>query len=120
MPNGHKYYKEGPFGSTVSDMEDAVYFNFAIKNLKEEAERMRSSDIPFQLMLAHIYVLLHLSKEFVISSQLLIKTEDVVDWQSAFDDWYEKCNKKIPAKFRQDVLDTSKKLFKDLMKRSRR
>lgn len=120
MYNGHKYYKEGPFGSTVSDMEPALYFNFAIKNVKEEAERMRSSDIPFQVMLAHIYMLLHLSKGFITTSQRLIQTHDVEDWQAAFDEWYEKCSKKIPAKFRQDVLDTSKKLFKDLMKRSRR
>lgn len=106
-----KIYSTAPNGNEAADMEDALYMNLAISKLKEESVRMKTADMPVQIMLAHIDILLHLSDKFIEGAHLSIKSKDVKDWKETFYDWFERCKAKIPAKFRDGIKQSADELF---------
>lgn len=109
-----KIYSTAPNGNQAADMEHAIYMNLAIENIKEESERMKTINSPIQVMLAHVDILLHLSKKFTQDAHLLIKTKDVKEWKDTFYDWFERCGAKIPAKFRDGIKQSADDLFGEL------
>lgn len=109
-----KIYSDAPNGNQAADLEHAIYMNLAIKNLKEESERMKTLDQPIQIMLAHIDILLHISRKFMQDAHLLIKVGDVKDWKTTFNEWFERCKGKIPAKFRDGIKQNADELFAEL------
>ena len=109
-----KIYSAAPNGNEAADLEHAIYMNLAIKILKEESERMKTLDGPIQIMLAHIDILLHLSRKFEQDAHLLIKVGDVQDWKTSFSAWFIRCESKIPAKFRGGIKQSADKLFAEL------
>lgn len=106
-----KIYSAAPGGNQAADTAPAHYFNLAINKIKEESERMKTTDKPIQIMLAHIDILLHLADKFTERAHLLIKTKDVKEWKNTFDDWFERCGAKIPAKFRDGIKQSAGELF---------
>lgn len=112
MPiKGHKFLSAAPNGTTVSDLEDAEYFNLAIRLISEESVRLKTAEMEFQVMLAHIDILLHLADKFLEDARLLVRKEDVAEWKLSFDGWFARCGKMIPKKFRQGVRDSADDLF---------
>jgi hypothetical protein len=109
-----KIYSEAPNGNQAADLEHAIYMNRAIKEIKEESERMKTLDKPIQIMLAHIDILLYLSRKFMKDAHLLIKKAEVKDWKTTFDEWFERCQGKIPAKFRDGIRQSADDLFTEL------
>lgn len=95
-------------------MEHALYMNLAIKELEEKSERIKTLDNPIQVMLAHVDILLHLSHKFTKDAYLLVKKADVKDWKDTFYDWFERCQSKIPAKFREGIKQSADDLFGEL------
>lgn len=106
-----KIFSTAPNGNQAADLAHAEYMNLAIKKLKEESERMKTTDKPIQIMLAHIDILLHLSNKFIADAHLLIKKKDAAEWKNTFDDWFARCGAKIPAKFRDGIKESADDLF---------
>ncbi|NNF00939.1 MAG: hypothetical protein HKN25_18125 [Pyrinomonadaceae bacterium] len=109
-----KIYSTEPNGNEAADLEHALYMNMAIDKIKEESARLKGVDTPIQIMLAHIDILLHLSKKFEQDAELLILSEDVNDWRETFGNWFERAEKKIPAKFRTGIKASADSLFAEL------
>jgi hypothetical protein len=109
-----KIYSTAPNGNQAADTEHAIYMNLAIAKLHEEAERLETADMGVQVMLAHIDILLHLAKKFEQDAQLLIKTKDVVIWETSFNAWFERSKTKIPVKFRNGIRENANALFAEL------
>ncbi len=109
-----KIFSTAPNGNQAADLEHAHYMNLAIKKIKEESERMKTTDTSVQIMLAHIDILLYLSDKFTEDAHLLIKKKDVSEWKETFDNWFERCGAKIPAKFRAGIKQSSVDLFNKL------
>ena len=109
-----KIFSAAPNGNQAAELAHAHYMNLAIKKIKEESERMKTTDMPVQIMLAHIDILLYLSDKFTEDAHLLIKKNDVKDWRETFDDWFERAGAKIPAKFRDGIKQSSVDLFAKL------
>ena len=109
-----KIYNTAPDGNDMADMANARYFNLAIKQINENIEWLKTAKKPVQAVLAHIDILLLLSKKFPIDANLSIKIERVKDWKTTFYAWYERCNSKIPAKFREGIKQNADELFEEL------
>ncbi len=110
-----KIYSTAPDGNEMADMENARYFNLAIKQIEDNIEWLKTSNKSVQAVLAHIDILVYLSrKEFCDSAVSMVKKDQVQEWKSTFYDWYERCNKKIPAKFREGIKQNADELFTEL------
>ena len=109
-----KVYSAAPNGNEAADMTDALYMNLAVSSLNEEAERLKTADTAVQTMLAHIDILLYLAEKFPEGAELSIEKSDVKVWKTAFYEWYERCNAKIPSKFREGIKDSADELFSGL------
>lgn len=48
---------------------------------------------------------------FPVNANLLIKKEKVQEWKKVFNDWFERCGNKIPAKYREGIKTNSDELF---------
>lgn len=109
-----KIFSAAPNGNQAAELAHAHYINLAIEKIKKESERMKTTDMPVQIMLAHIDILLYLSDKFTEDANLLIQKNDVKDWRETFDEWFERASAKIPAKFRDGIKQSSVDLFNKL------
>ncbi len=109
-----KIFSAAPNGNEAADLTHSIYMNLAIEKINEEAIRLKETDKPIQIMLAHIDILLHLSRKFTEDAHLLIKIADVKEWKNSFFDWYQRCGKKISAKFREGIKQSADELFGEL------
>lgn len=109
-----KIFSTAPNGNQAAELAHAHYMNLAIKKIKEESERMKTTDMPVQIMLAHIDILLYLSDKFTEDAHLLIKKREVAEWRETFENWFERAGAKIPAKFRDGIKQSAVELFDKL------
>jgi hypothetical protein len=109
-----KIYSTEPDGNDMADMANARYFNLALKQIEEHVEWLKTAKKPAQAVLAHIDILLVLSRKFRSDANLSIKKDKVQEWKSTFYAWYERCNSKIPAKFREGIKQNADELFAEL------
>ena len=109
-----KIFSTAPDGNEMADMANARYFNLAIKQIEENAERLKTANKPTQALLAHIEILIMLAKRFPIDANLSIKKDKVQEWKKTFNDWFERVGNKIPTKFRDGIKANGDELFKEL------
>ena len=75
---------------------------------------MKTTKDPSQPILAIIDMLVILAKKYPVDANLLIKKEKVQEWKNVFNDWFERCSSRIPAKFRNGIKANGDELFKEL------
>jgi len=109
-----KIYSAAADGNEMADMANARYFNLALKQIEEHIEWLKTAKKPVQAVLAHIDILLLLSRKFRTDANLSIKKDRVQEWKIIFFDWYERCSSKIPAKFREEIKQNADELFTEL------
>jgi hypothetical protein len=68
-----KIFSTAPEGNEMADMANARYFNLALKQIEENAEWLKTANKPAQALLAHIDILVILTKRFPVDANLLIK-----------------------------------------------
>ncbi|SFF06467.1 hypothetical protein SAMN05518672_11532 [Chitinophaga sp. CF118] len=109
-----KIYSIAPEGNEAADLENARYFNLALKQINSSAEYLKTSDSPVQVMLVHIDILLLLSRKYPNDANLSIKRAEVKQWKESFYGWFERCGGKINVKYRQGIKDSADALFSEL------
>jgi len=109
-----KIFSTAPEGNEMAELENARYFNLALRQIEENAEWLKTTDKPTQALLTHIDILNMLAKRFTIDANLSIRKDKVQEWKQIFNDWFERCGRKIPAKFREGIKANSVELFKEL------
>lgn len=109
-----KIFSTAPEGNEASEMENIHYIKLAIEKLEKSNLRLKVINKPFQVMLTHIDVLLIFARKFPVNSNLLIKKDRVQEWKTVFNEWFERCGSKIPAKFREGIKKNADELFAEL------
>lgn len=109
-----KVYSAAPDGNESADLEPARYFNLAIEQIKQITEWMKTADRAAQPLLLHLDMFLYLAKKYPGMAERRVMSLDIPDVKSTFYDWYERCNKKIPKQFREDIKISADEIFKSL------
>ncbi|MEK4424954.1 hypothetical protein [Solibacillus sp. FSL K6-1523] len=109
-----KIFSTAPDGNEAAELENTHYFNLAIKKIEESNEWMKKTEKPYQVMLVHIDILLMLSRKYKLDANLSIKKDRVSEWKNTFDEWFIRCGKKIPAKYRNGIKENAVELFNEL------
>ena len=112
----NKVYGILPEENTMADIEPGRYFNFVFEHIKEAEEHLKNGerDNGLQFLLVNLEILLILSNRFpnVAARKIyLLKRKQL---KETFDAWYERNAKKIPAKYREGVKESSERLFNAL------
>jgi hypothetical protein len=111
-----KIYSTAPEGNQMADLEPARYFNLALRQIKEAEEWLRTADDACQPLLVHVDVLVHLSKKYPEMAKERLEDLNRSAIRSTFDGWFERCGKKIPAKFRDGIRQSADELLAALDK----
>jgi len=109
-----KIFSTAPEGNEMAELENARYFNLSLRHIEENAEWLKTASKPTQALLIHIDILVMLAKRFPIDANLSIHKDKVQEWKQIFNDWFERCENKIPAKFREGIKANGDELFKEL------
>jgi len=109
-----KIFSTAPEGNEMAELENARYFNLALKQIEENIEWLKTAKKPVQAVLTHIDMLVIFSKRFPIDANLSIKKDKIKEWKTVFYDWYDRVNSKIPAKFRDGIKQNADELFAEL------
>lgn len=109
-----KIFSIAPDGNEMAELESSRYINLALKQIEENIEWLKTTKKPVQAVLIHIDVLVSLSKKFTVNANLLIKKDRAQEWRTAFNEWFERCGSKIPAKFREGIKQNADELFAEL------
>ncbi|MEK4424957.1 hypothetical protein [Solibacillus sp. FSL K6-1523] len=100
----------------AAEIENARYINLAIEEINKSNEWLKSTDKPYQVMLTHIEILLILARRFPVNANLLIKQYQTKEWNETFNEWFNRCERKIPSKFRGGIKENADELFDELGK----
>lgn len=111
-----KVYSNAPEGNQMADLEPARYFNVAIEEIQESEEWLRTSEESCQALLVHIDVFVYLSKKYPEMANRRVAKLNRKQLKETFYAWFERCGKKIPAKFRDGVKESADALFSELEK----
>jgi CRISPR type IV-associated protein Csf3 len=111
-----KIYSALPEGNQMADLEPARYFNLAIEQINEIHAWLKTAEEASQPLLVHIDIFLHLSKKYPEMAKRRVAKLNVPQIEETFNAWYERCSKKIPAKFRDEIKASADQLFSELKK----
>ncbi|MBW1654257.1 hypothetical protein [Flavobacterium quisquiliarum] len=109
-----KIFSTVPEGNQMADLEPARYFNLAIEQIQEAEEWLRSSNEICQALLIHVDAFVHFGKRYPEMAKRRIAKLNCSEIKKTFDDWYERVNSKIPAKYRDGIKTNADELFKEL------
>lgn len=109
-----KIFSSAPEGNESADLEPARYFNLAIEQIKEITEWMKTADRAAQPLLVHLDIFLYLAKKYPGMAERRVLSLNIPDTKTTFYDWYERCHKKIPTKFREEIKSSADDIFNDL------
>jgi hypothetical protein len=106
-----------PEENTSADIIPGRYFNFVFENIQKAKEILneQDSDNGCQFLLINIDILLMLSKRFPNVAARKIYVLKRKQLKESFDLWYERNEKKIPAKYRKEIKESAENLFKELL-----
>ncbi len=109
-----KIFNATPSGNEVAEFVGTDYLKFSINMIEESVSWLKKTRKVAQPLLAHIEILLIISKKYTVDANLLIRKERVQEWKEVFYDWYDRVNKKISEKFRQGIKASADELFEEL------
>ena len=107
------------YGNGIYDNENAEstasdFVKFAIKQINSSVEWLSTTNEVAQDTLANIDLLLAITKQNPICTNLLLEKQEVLKWKTAFNDWYCRVYNKIPNEYRQAIKNNGEKLFNEL------
>ncbi|MGE7913048.1 hypothetical protein [Lysinibacillus xylanilyticus] len=103
-----------PEENEAAEFANARYINLAIEEINKNNEWLKNSDKPYQAMLAHIDILVMLARRFPDNAHALIKQYQTKEWKETFNEWFNRCEKKIPSKYREGIKANADELFTEL------
>lgn len=109
-----KIFSTMPEGNDIAQYVGVDYIKFSISLIENVCDWMKQNDKIAQPLLANIDLLIMISKKYPTDANLLIKKNKVQEWKSVFNEWFERCGSKIPAKFRDGIKANGDELFKEL------
>jgi hypothetical protein len=109
-----KIFSTAPEGNELAEAVGVDYIKFSISMMDGFVDWMKTTKDPSQPILAIIDMLVILAKKYPVDANLLIKKEKVQEWKNVFNDWFERCSSRIPAKFRNGIKANGDELFKEL------
>jgi hypothetical protein len=117
MGTSNKVYGVLPEENTSADIIPGRYFNFVFENIQKAVERLNKedSDNGCQFLLVNIDVLLMFSKRFPNVASRKIYVLKRKQLKENFYAWYERNEKKIPAKYREGIKESAETLFRELL-----
>ncbi|MFT9820084.1 hypothetical protein [Lysinibacillus sp. NPDC056185] len=89
-----RIYGVNPVENEAAEFENALYINLAIDEINKSNEWLKTSDKSYQVMLAHIEILLMLARRFPGNANVLIKKFQTKEWKETFNEWFNRCEKK--------------------------
>lgn len=111
-----RIYGIKPEENEMADRMPAGYVKLAQEYITKSNEWMKDSDKPYQSMLVNIEILLMLADRYPSTVNGLIKKAQIKEWQETFNEWFERCGKKIPTKHREGIRKSADDLFEKLGK----
>lgn len=109
-----KIFSTAPEGNDIAQYVGVDYLKFSISLIKDIIDWMKKNDKIAQPLLANIELLIMIAKKYPADANLLIKKDEVQEWKNVFNDWFERCGSKIPAKFRDGIKANGDELFNEL------
>ncbi|WP_437962719.1 hypothetical protein WME76_46695 (plasmid) [Sorangium sp. So ce119] len=109
-----KIFSAAPDGNESADLEPARYFKLAIEQINSITAWMKTADRAAQPLLVHLDIFLYLAKRYPTSAELLVSSLNIPDIKATFYDWYDRCHKKIPKQFREEIKVSADDLFENL------
>ena len=109
-----KVYGERPEDNQMADVEIGQYFRFAIENINKHNDWLKTSNGSSQALILHIDILLVLCRRFPGDNTVSIKTPHVEEWETTFNEWFIRCENKIPSEYKVAIKETAEKLFSEL------
>lgn len=109
-----KIFSAAPEGNESADMEPARYLNLAIEQINKITEWMKTADRAAQPLLVHLDIFILLAKKYPDVAELRMDGLDIPEIKTTFYDWYERCHKKIPKQFRDEIKLSADEIFKSL------
>ncbi|SFB99041.1 hypothetical protein SAMN04489722_101411 [Algibacter lectus] len=109
-----RVFSSEPEGNELAEAIGADYIKFSISTMDEFNEWLKKSENPAQPTLAIIDMLIITAEKYTVSANLLIKKDKVEEWKTTFYAWYERCNSKIPVKYREGIKQNADELFAEL------
>ena len=109
-----KIFSAAPEGNDIAQYVGVDYLKFSISLIKDVIDWMRKNDKIAQPLLANIDLLIMITKKYPTDANLLIKKDEVQEWKQTFNEWFVRCESKIPAKFRDGIKANGNDLFKEL------
>lgn len=109
-----KIHGTAPEANEAAELEPARYFNLAIEQIREITGWMKTTDQAAQPLLVHVDIFVHLARKYPDMARRRIRNLDIPDIRQAFDDWYERCKRRIPAKYREGIRESADGLFRSL------
>lgn len=111
-----KVYSAAPEGNQMADLEPARYFNLAIQQIQESEEWLSTTEEASQPLLVHVDIFVYLSKKYPEMAIGRVAKLNRNRLRETFYQWFSRCEKKIPSKFREGIKDSADQLFSELDK----
>jgi hypothetical protein len=112
--SAHKIYSTLPEGNTKADLFPGIYFNFVLEQISKAEESLRTQDDECQYLLVNLDMLITICKKYPNVASRKIHHLKRKQLQETFYTWYDRCNTKIPAKYRAGIKESADSLFKEL------
>lgn len=109
-----KIFSTEPNGNEVAEYVGTEYIKFSIALIEDDIKWLKKTNDVAQPLLANIEILLLITKKYSTDANLLLKKNKVQEWKKTFNDWFERCGSKIPAKFREGIKQNADELFSEL------
>jgi hypothetical protein len=109
-----KIFSSAPEGNDIAQYVGVDYLKFSISTIEDVCDWMKNFDKITQPLLANIDLLIMIAKKYPVDANLLIEKDKIQKWKTVFNEWFERCGSKIPAKYRDGIKTNGDELFKEL------
>ncbi|AZA83264.1 hypothetical protein C1637_23990 [Chryseobacterium lactis] len=109
-----KIFSTAPEGNELAQYVGVDYIKFAISTIEGVIDWMKKNDNVAQPLLANIDLLLVFAKKYTTDANLLLEKKKIQEWKAVFNDWFSRCESKIPAKYKDGIKQNGDELFSKL------
>lgn len=109
-----KIYGNGIYDNENAELTASDFVKFAIMQINSSVEWLSTTNEIAQDTLANIDLLLAITRQHPICTNLLLEKQKVLEWESIYNDWLHRVYSKIPIKYRATIETDGKKLFNEL------
>lgn len=108
-----RIYGAGVFDNERADLTGKVYIRLCFEEIEKALVFLKTDD-SCQYLLSELDILLMLAQKFPDDVFTKLKKPQLKMWEESYFAWFDRNNKKIPAKYRDDIKKSAEKLFLDL------